>query len=124
MKQTAVIPFTLVVALTFLPIAAPPAQAGETVTKRGEVIGSACYIQHGARGEGHGPCAKECAAAGIPLALLEEGTEEVIWLTSGEHGSANDDVERYAGETVEITGTLSERGGTKLLAVERVEPVS
>ena len=127
MKQTGRIALTLVITLALLallPIASPRAQAGESVTLTGEVIGSACYIRHGARGDGHRPCARECADAGIPLALLEDGTEDVIWLTAGDHGSANDQVERYAGQTVEITGILSQRGGAKLLAVEKVEPVS
>jgi hypothetical protein len=121
MKKIAATTFAM---LAVLALIALPAQAGEKVTKTGEIIDSACYISKGAKGAGHKACAEKCADAGIPLALLEDGTDEVIWLTSADHGSANDQLKPYAAEKVSITGTLSERGGAKLLVVEKIEPAS
>lgn len=103
---------------------AAPVLAADTVTKTGEVIDSACYIAKGAKGAGHADCAKKCAEAGIPLALLEDGTEDIIWLTDADHTGANDTLVQYAGKKVTVTGTLAERGGAKLLVIESVEPAS
>lgn len=124
MKKTAALTFALLAVLALAPFVAAPAQAGDMVTMTGEVIDSACYIQKGAKGEGHKECAKKCADAGIPLALLEDGTDDVIWLTGADHGSANEVLKPYAAQKVTITGTLSERGGAKLMVVEKVEPAS
>lgn len=112
--------FSLLLAAVVL--VALPVAAGEEVTKTGEVIDSACYIAQGARGEGHADCAKKCADQGIPLALLEDGTEEVIWLSDADHTPANEQLKEYAGKKVTVTGTLAERGGAKLLVIESVEP--
>ncbi|MFP3939132.1 MAG: hypothetical protein ACLF0P_02400 [Thermoanaerobaculia bacterium] len=110
--------------LAAVALVAAPAVAGESVTKTGEVIDSACYISKGAKGEGHRGCAQKCADTGIPLALLEDGTDEVIWLSDSDHTPANDSLRDYAGKTVTVTGALAERGGAKLLVIESVEPAS
>jgi type 1 fimbria pilin len=52
------------------------------VTVTGEVIDSACYIKSGARGESHRTCAQKCGDAGIPLAVVEDGTGNVVWIAS------------------------------------------
>jgi len=134
MRKTALLTFAFVATLALIAVTALPVHAGDmgkkmddemgSVTKTGEIIDSACYIQKGAKGPGHKDCAVKCADAGIPLALLEDGTNEVIWLTSAQHGPANDQVKPYTAQKVHITGTLSERGGAKLLTVEKIEPAS
>lgn len=115
--------FTLLL-IALLAVVAAPAWAGQKVTKTGEVIDSACYIAKGAKGAGHAECAKKCADAGIPLALLEDGTDAVIWLTDADHTPANDTLKPYAGQKVKVTGELDERGGAKLMVIESVEPAS
>jgi len=115
--------FTLLFAAA-LAMVALPVHAAEKVTKTGEVIDSACYIAKGAKGEGHAECAKKCADNGIPLALLEDGTNDVIWLTDADHTPANDTLKPFAGQKVKITGEFAERGGAKLLVVDSVEPAS
>ena len=45
-------------------------------------------------------CAEKCANTGIPLALLEDGTDKVIWLTEADHRPANDTLKPYAGQKV------------------------
>ncbi|MGD2113842.1 MAG: hypothetical protein PVG07_02245 [Acidobacteriota bacterium] len=124
MKKIVATSFAVLAVFALTALIALPAQAGEKVTKTGEVIDSACYISKGAKGAGHKECTEKCADAGIPLALLEDGTDEVIWLTSADHGSANDQLKPYAAQKVTITGTLSERGGAKLLVIESIEPAS
>lgn len=116
----------IVIGIVALAVAlATPALAAEQVTVTGEVIDSACYIKMGAKGEGHAECAKKCGEAGIPLALLEDGTEQVIWLAASEDRvSANDALIPYAGKKVTVTGTYAERGGAKVLVMESVQPAS
>jgi len=122
---------TVVVAivLTFALLLAGPSQAEEEkkagkVTVTGEVIDSACYIKMGARGESHRDCAQKCADAGIPLALLEDGTNNVIWLAAvADMETPNAKLRPHAGRKVSVTGTYAERGGAKILLVESVQAV-
>ena len=108
-------------ALLFLPIVA--SVADETVTVTGEVIETSCYIRMGARGESHKKCAQMCAKSGIPLALLEDGTEKVIWLAAEDHQtSVNKQLTPHIAKTVTITGQYVERGGARLLIVESLVP--
>ena len=99
-------------------IAAEEPQA--TVT--GEVIDSACYIKSGARGESHRTCAQKCGDAGIPLALVEDGSGNVIWIASvDDMETPNAKLRPFAGRRVTITGTWAERGGAKLLLLRSVK---
>lgn len=112
--------FCAVVALASLPLA-----AGEKATVTGEVVDSACYIKMGAKGAAHQECAVKCAEAGIPLAILEDGTEKVIWVAAAQDvKSANDALTQYAAQKVTVTGSWAERGGTKLLVIESVKPAA
>jgi hypothetical protein len=99
-----------------------PAPAGSVT---GEVIDSACYIKSGAKGEGHAKCAQSCADSGIPLAILEDGTNKVVWVASkADMETPNDKLKPYAGKKVTVKGTWAERGGAKLLVVESVTPAA
>ena len=92
------------------------------VTVTGEVIDSACYIKSGARGESHRACAQKCGDAGIPLALVEDGTGTVIWIASvDDMDTPNAKLRPFAGLRVTITGTWAERGGAKLLLLSSVK---
>lgn len=105
-------------------LAAPPALAAEAkATVTGEVVDSACYIKMGARGEAHRDCAQKCADAGIPLALVEDGTGKVVWLFSVDDAETPNKMLRpHAGRKVTVTGTWAERGGARILLVESVAP--
>ncbi len=101
----------------------PAVAADDKVSVTGEVIDSACYIKMGARGESHRECAQKCADAGIPLALLENGSNKVIWLASeNDAETPNKELRPYAGRKVTISGTWAERGGAKILIVQSVKP--
>ena len=92
------------------------------VTVTGEVIDSACYIKSGARGESHRVCAQKCGDAGIPLALVEEGTGTVVWIASvDDMETPNAKLRPFAGRRVTITGTWAERGGAKLFLLLSVK---
>jgi len=102
-----------------------PSWAGEKVSVTGEVIDSFCYITMGAKGESHRECTQKCADAGIPLALLEDGSNKVIWLFANEDMKTPSAMLRpHAGRKVVIEGEYAERGGTKILLVDSVKAAS
>ena len=121
---------TFALALTVASISAFPVfaaaaaeKAGPAGSVTGEVIDSACYIKSGAKGEGHAKCAQSCADSGIPLAILEDGTNKVVWVASkADMETPNDKLKPYAGKRVTVKGTWAERGGAKLLVVDSVTP--
>ena len=95
------------------------------VNHEGEIIDSVCYIKMGAKGADHRECTQTCADNGIPLALLEQDTENVIWLASSKSmQSPNADLRAHASHTVTVTGEWAERGGQKILVVEEIEHIS
>ncbi len=88
----------------------------------GEVIDSACYIKSGAKGESHRTCAQKCGDAGIPLAVLEDGTGNVVWIASvDDMETPNAKLRPFAGRRVTVEGTWAERGGAKLLLLKSVK---
>lgn len=119
MKSRKVSSFLLAVAFgAALPLLAADAPA---VSVTGEVIDSACYVKGGAKGEGHRGCAQKCGDAGVPLALLEDGSGKVVWLASKEDAkSPNAELKPYAGRKVTVKGSYAERGGAKLLVIDSI----
>jgi hypothetical protein len=119
--------YSLPIALVVLAIAAtmPLMAATQQVTVRGEVVDSVCFIKSGARGADHRDCAQTCADGGIPLALVEEGTDQLIWLASSAMmKGANEELKAHASHTVEITGEWAERGGAKILIIDSITHIS
>jgi hypothetical protein len=117
-------PYTRVGVALALLLCSVAVRSGEPaeVTVTGEVIDSACYIKSGARGESHRVCAQKCGDAGIPLALVEDGTGTVIWIAAvDDMETPNAKLRPFAGRRVTITGTWAERGGAKLLLLHSVK---
>ena len=113
-----------VAAATVLFAAEPAAESGKVVVT-GEVIDSACYIKSGSKGESHRECAQRCGDAGIPLAILEDGTGRVVWVASiADMETPNARLRPHAGRRVRVEGTWAERGGVRLLLLASVTPVS
>ena len=84
---------------------------------------SACWIKSGAKGESHRACAQKCADVGIPLALVEDGTQKLVWLYAVDDMDTPTKMLRpHAGRRVTVTGTWAERGGAKILLVDKVVP--
>jgi type 1 fimbria pilin len=105
-------------------LVASAALAGDEplVTVTGEVVDSACYIKSGARGESHRACAQKCGDAGIPLALVEDGTGAVVWIASvDDMETPNAKLRPFAGRRVTTTGTWAERGGARILLLRSVK---
>lgn len=100
--------------------AAPALAATKTVT--GEVVDAFCFTSMGARGASHRQCGIECAKKGIPVGLLEKGTNTLYVLLPKEHGAAlPDDVIQKMGSEVSVTGQVQTTGGSNFLTVESVK---
>ena len=93
----------------------------ETVTVRGEVLDFACYIGHGAKGEGHSACAKKCVKAGQPMGLLAEDGTVYLLYAGHDDSSAFEKTKEFAGKKVEINGKAATRDSIKGIEVRGVK---
>lgn len=95
--------------------------AAAPVTLKGEVVDATCFFTKDAAGAGHKACAAKCLANGAtPAFKAEDGT---VYLLIAEHGKEKllDTCKKKGGDTVTITGTVSEKGGMKALVVSDVK---
>jgi len=92
-----------------------------TVTVTGEVLDTACYLDHGARGAKHKQCALNCIASGVAPSLIT--TDGKLYLLLPPHGphDAYDKVKGQAAETVTIHGTELSKAGMQAIVVESVD---
>ncbi len=112
-------------AIPLLSHAAAAKAAAKPAVVTGEVIDSACYIKSGAKGADHVKCAQACADSGIPLAILEDGSNKVVWVAAKKDmESPNAELKPFAGKKVKVTGNWAERGGAKLLVIDSVAPAA
>ncbi|HEY9165905.1 MAG TPA: hypothetical protein VIS48_07055 [Candidatus Kryptonia bacterium] len=91
-------------------------------TIQGEVIDMACYMTKGEKGAAHADCAQMCINNGLPVGVLDAKGHVYLCMTST-HKPANSLLVQYAAKQVKITGTVYQKGGMDLLAVDTVEPV-
>jgi hypothetical protein len=97
-------------------------EAGQEVTIKGELVDSLCYVTMAATGAGHKQCAIDCAKAGIPVSILEDGTGKLYTvLPSKDKTGYPESVTSKMGDKVTLKGDLYEKGGNKYVAVESVE---
>ena len=95
-----------------------------TVTLRGEIVDSKCYLGVMNPGDGkvHRDCAARCISGGAPPAFVvrdSSGEARVLLLTGADGRSMNREVLDYVAEPLEISGELI-RAGTQM--VLRAEP--
>ncbi len=99
------------------------------ITITGEVVETQCYVT-GLSGSGkgitHKECALTCAKNGIPLSILEDGTNQIF--VAGQTKTAQSGVNKmlidYVADKVKVTGRTFEKGGMKLILISRVERVT
>ena len=94
--------------------AADMPKSGSTVTVTGEVLDMACYLDHGAHGDGHASCAEKCISSGLPVGL--KSADGTVYLLIGEHKPANAELAQYAAKTITVKGKFVNRDGLNLLA--------
>ena len=94
----------------------------QEITIKGELVDSLCYVAMAAKGAGHKQCAIDCAKAGIPISILEDGTGKLYTVLPKEDKTGYPaSVINRMGETVTLKGDLYENGGNRYVTVESVE---
>jgi type 1 fimbria pilin len=94
-----------------------------TVTVKGYVLDSACAFTKNLSKPISKQCAVSCAKAGSPLVILaDDGT--IYWPIADTTPSSgqNPKLLPFAGGKVTATGKIYERGGSKAIVIEKIEP--
>ena len=107
----------LLASCLILALGATLAFAGEAKSWTGEVIDIACYVPKGAKGEGHSACAKSCVKNGQPMGLLTDDGTVVLLAADHANGDAFEGLKDLAGGSAEVSGSLADKGGVKVLTV-------
>ena len=96
------------------------ADATKSVT--GNLEDAYCYGTMGAKGPGHKSCAIKCASKGIPVTLIESGTEKsYILLPNKDASPLPDTVISRMEDKVTVTGKTYSKNGVVSLVVESVK---
>lgn len=101
------------------------AQKGASVTVKGYVLDSACAFTKGLDKPISKECATSCANAGSPLVILTaDGT--IYWPIADTTPSSgqNPKLLPVAGQKVTATGKVYQRGGSRAIVIEKIEPAS
>ena len=94
----------------------------QEVAIKGELVDSLCYVAMAAKGPGHKQCAMDCAKAGIPISILEDGTGKLYTVLPKEDKTGYPaSVISKMGETVTLKGDLYENGSQRYVTTESVE---
>lgn len=99
------------------------AAGASTATVKGYVLDSACAFTKGLSKPISKQCATSCAKAGSPLVILaDDGT--IYWPIADTTPSSgqNPKLLPFAGDKVMATGRIYERGGSKAIVIEKIEP--
>ncbi len=97
-------------------------KGAQEITIKGELVDSLCYVTMNAKGAGHKQCAIDCAKAGIPISMLEDGTGKLYTVLPKEDKTGYPaSVINKMGQPVTLKGDLYESGGNHYVTAESVE---
>lgn len=98
------------------------ANSAPAVTLHGYVLDSACAFTKGLKKPISESCARQCAQAGSPLVILSDAGD-VYWPISEKMPAEgqNEKLLPFAGKRVIVTGRVYQRGGSKAIAIEKIE---
>ncbi len=112
--------FVLSLALGSATVALAADAPAKSVT--GNLEDSYCYGTMGAKGASHKMCALKCAAKGIPVALVEKGSDKIfVLLPNKDESPLPDDVTHRMEDEVTVTGKEYSKGGVNFLVVDSVK---
>ena len=97
-------------------------KAGEAVDVTGEIVDIMCYSamgREGGSGPKHKACATSCINGGGPVGILTD-EDQLILVVGAEHGDIKKIVADFIAGQVKVTGTMSDRGGLRMLAVTKI----
>jgi hypothetical protein len=111
--------FALMASAALVAALAAPLVAQTTV--KGEVVDVACAVKKapGGKGADHAGCAMACAKKGAPIGVM---TEDAIYTITGDY-TANNNAKllEFVAKQVEVTGTVTEKDGQKMIAVTSIK---
>jgi hypothetical protein len=110
----------LSLAMTGLSMAADDATA-KSVT--GNLRDGFCYTTMGAQGASHKKCAMGCASKGIPVMMIEKGTNKsyILLPAKDDEPLPKDVIDKMEDDNVTVTGKAYEKNGISFLQVESVK---
>jgi len=95
---------------------------GTQTSVTGNLEDAYCYGTMGAKGASHKQCAIKCASAGIPVTLIEKGTEKsYILLPDKDASPLPQSVISRMEDEVTVTGKAYTKNGTQYIVVESVK---
>lgn len=95
---------------------------GDEKSITGTLEDSFCYVTMGAHGAGHKDCATGCAKKGIPVALIEKGSDNMYILLPPKNAEPLPaTVISKMEEEVTVTGDTFSKGGVNYLTVKSVK---
>jgi len=118
MKQ----PGAILVILLCVAAVAPGASGGKSVKLTGYVLDSACAFTKGLDKPISADCARTCAKAGSPLVILSKDGM-IYWPIADTTPSSgqNEKLLPFAGQKVNASGKLFQRGGSSALLIDTLE---
>jgi hypothetical protein len=96
--------------------------ATKTMTVKGYVLDSACAFTKSLKKPISPECATACAQAGSPLVILAPGGT-IYWPIADTTPSSgqNEKLLPYAGKSVNVSGKIYDRGGSKAIVISKIE---
>ena len=93
-----------------------------TVTVKGFVLDSACAFTKGLTKPASKQCAIDCAKGGSPLVILADNGD-IYWPIADSMPAIGQNAKLlpFAGDFVTATGKIYQRGGSKAIAIEKIE---
>jgi hypothetical protein len=98
---------------------------GKSVKVTGYVLDSACAFTKGLEKPISADCARTCAKAGSPLVILA-GDGTIYWPIADTTPSSgqNEKLMPFAGQRVNASGKVFQRGGSNALVIDKLEPAA
>jgi hypothetical protein len=95
---------------------------GSAISVTGNLEDAYCYSTMGAKGAGHKECAMKCASSGMPVVLIEKGTEKSYIVLPNKNASPlPESVIKHMEDEVTVTGKEYNKNGTEYIVVESVK---
>lgn len=93
---------------------------GKPITVVGQVVDTGCYLHHDSKGGDHADCAKMCAKAGVPLAILDDKGKLYLPIAT-DHKNQNVKLMPFIEKKVKITGLAVDKGGLAGVVIKTIE---
>jgi hypothetical protein len=87
----------------------------------GEIVDLVCYMDHGAKGPEHIPCAEACVKAGAPIGLLTSTGENYLLVGDRTMSEPYEKLRNLVGDHIVVIGNVFRRGGVQAIVVKGAE---